>query len=111
MNMAVQTMLASSFGAAVQEIIFWYNLRHNLDEEKYASLVRSQGYWLALVVMIAGTGLAAFFWFDGPDWPKKKEALTFGIGLPLLVKQLGNAATSGVKYGARTTLLRYFRGS
>lgn len=111
MNLAVQTILASSFGAAVQEIIYWYNLRHNLDEVKYVSLMRSGGYWLALSAMVAGTGLAAFFWFSGPAWPAAREALTFGIGLPLLVKQLGNAAGGGVKFGARDTLSRYFRGS
>ena len=38
MNPAVQTILASSFEAAVQEIVYWYNLRHNLEDAKYANL-------------------------------------------------------------------------
>ncbi|GFE77562.1 hypothetical protein [Novosphingobium sp. TCA1] len=110
MNLALQTMLASSFGAAVQEIIYWYNLRHSLNEQKYRELIGSVGYWFALSAMVLGTGLAAYFWFAGDKWPTSKEAMTFGIALPLLVKQIGSAASSGVRFGPEKPLISYFRG-
>ena len=92
------TLGSAAFGSGLQEIVYWYNLRHSLDEDVYHKLVRSRGYWLAVAAMVAAAGVAALIWFDN-EWPKPRDALVFGASVPLFIKQLGRAGATRVTFG------------
>lgn len=98
---------AAAMGAVVQETVYWYNIRHNLDEEKYRILIRSARYWVIVSAMIVVTAVVSLIWYSGDEDPGVRAAFAFGIGLPLLVKQLGQASSGSIKLGAKN--LSYFR--
>lgn len=91
----------AALGAAVQELIYWYNLRHQLDEERYQRLIASKGYWIVVGAFVIGAALSAMVWFAGGEKVSHKESFIFGVGLPLLIKQLGLARGSKVTLGHR----------
>jgi hypothetical protein len=93
---------SAAMGAVVQETIYWYNLRHKLEAEEYRALIRSAKYWAVVSAMIIVTAVVSLIWYSGEDNPGARAAFTFGVGLPLLVKQLGQAATPSVRLGHGT---------
>lgn len=106
MNIPIYIALSSSLGSSLQELIYWYSLRHKLEEKQYAELARSLGYWIIVSLMVLGAGLTAIVWFNGEPTPRLKDAFAFGVGLPLLIKQLGST-TKEVHFGS-SAVRHYF---
>lgn len=88
---------SAALGAVIQELLYWYNLRHSLDEAKYRALVRSSGYWLIMGVWLVASGILSLILLDNPS---SRDAFVFGIALPLLIKQIGQAQTGQVTLGS-----------
>lgn len=86
-------------GAVVQETVYWYNLRHKLESEEYRTLIGSARYWAIVAAMILVTAVVSVIWYSGADNPGARAAFAFGVGLPLLVKQFGQASSGSVKLG------------
>jgi hypothetical protein len=101
MDVAGLTILAAAAagGAAIQELVYWYNLRHQLDRPRYRKLIGSTTYWAVVAATLVGTGLVAMLWYYEASAVSPKEALVFGIGLPLFVKQLAQSRADTVKLG------------
>ncbi|HYD14803.1 MAG TPA: hypothetical protein VEA77_00240, partial [Hyphomicrobium sp.] len=91
---------SAALGAVVQELLYWYNLRHSLDERKYRTLVRSPGYWLIMTTWVVASGILSLILLDAPS---SRDAFVFGIALPLLIKQIGQAQTGQVTLGSGTS--------
>src|SRR5687767_4318909 len=62
---------SAAMGAVAQELVYWYNLRHKLDQTEYRDLLRSWNYWLIVLAMVAGTAVISLIWFDGQVSPSK----------------------------------------
>ncbi|MCA1467452.1 hypothetical protein I6F09_06085 [Bradyrhizobium sp. IC3195] len=80
---------SAAAGAALQEVLYWYEAYKSLDIEKYKVLMNSVQYWIIVVAFILVTGVVAVIWFqDDKDVPKLRDVLIFGVSLPLIVKQI-----------------------
>lgn len=97
MNVAVEDTtvlaLASFTGAVVQELIWWYDVRHELNDKKYADLIRSKGYWIivSLTVLVSTIGPLLLHHRELDNY-RPLDFMIFGAGFPLFFKQLsGNA--------------------
>ncbi|WP_324750973.1 hypothetical protein SH591_06170 [Sphingomonas sp. LY54] len=96
-----QIFLTGAFGALLQEVVWWYNARHSLDEERYASLIRSRGYWITTVAFVLAAGGLVVIWYWGDGNVDAKTCLITGAASPLLVKQALKALTPPQKFGQR----------
>ena len=73
-------------GAAMQELLYWYEIRARLHIAQTAKLLRSPAYWLITILMILVCGIATHFWYL-PDAQPLRTYLLTGAALPLLLKQ------------------------
>jgi len=113
MGQAMTVMLIASFGAAVQELVTWYNIRNQLESAEYQRLIHSSGYWAitALMVLVAGIGTA--LWFHG-EKHSFRDYLLLGAGFPLVLKKGisalmgGSAMKLGKPSGPNAGLLRSY---
>lgn len=103
---SLQLFLVGAFGAFLQEILWWYNARHSLDEERYARLVKSPGYWVVTVLFILATGGMIVIWFWGEVPPGARTVLLTGGATPLLIKQGLKALTPPQNFGTAKFSLR-----
>lgn len=60
----MQSLVATLFGAVFQELLHWYQLRNNLDSQKYKTLLRRKNYWLITGSMILASAFGTA-WFYG----------------------------------------------
>jgi hypothetical protein len=109
-------ILTAAFGAVLQELLFWYSARYTLGQAKYRALLRSTGYWVLLVAMAIGSGLACYLWFS-PDLQAPRTNLLFGAAFPALFKKAVGAFISKETHlgpgedGGGPTLRNYFRAA
>ena len=61
MTPAAFAIAVGTFGAILQELLFWYNARTKLETDR--SIVTSPPYWIVVTAMAVGSGLAAYLWF------------------------------------------------
>jgi hypothetical protein len=90
MSLAVNDIAIGSFGAILQELLFWYNARTKLDTEEYRAILDSVRYWLVVTAMIIGSGIASYVWFS-PDQQAARTYLLFGAAFPVLFKKAVDA--------------------
>ena len=102
MGDGVLIFLSASTGAAMQELLYWYEIYKSLDFAKYQSLIRSRPYWMIVAGLVLITGIVALFWFgDEGHASNKRDVFVFGISLPLIVKQLMRARPEQIKLGGK----------
>jgi hypothetical protein len=77
----------ATFGAVLQELVFWYDARTKLTELKYKKILRSPGYWIFGILMMVASGVGTWIWFD-PDPQKPRTYLLMGAAFPILFKKL-----------------------
>jgi uncharacterized membrane-anchored protein len=61
----VTIILPAAFGAAIQELAYWWQLRHKLSARKYQEQMRSTAYWIVVVAMVIGSGIGTLIWCRG----------------------------------------------
>jgi hypothetical protein len=89
----VPLALSAFTGALIQELGWWYEIRHDLSAAKYKSLLHSPGYWIIVMLMVAAStiGPLIFHWGKLSSYGTG-DFLIFGAAFPLIFKQLaGNA--------------------
>jgi hypothetical protein len=104
---ALVAFALATFGAGLQELVHWYELRNKLDHEEYARLLRSRAYWVVVLLMIVGSGIGTAVWCDGGAY-SGRDYMVFGAAFPLLMKKAVAALDTGTKLG-RGTLRDYLR--
>lgn len=115
-------ILIGMFGAVLQELLFWYNLKAKLESAPYRELLTSPAYWGIVLAMIVGSGIASYVWF-APEQQTPRTYLLFGAAFPVLFKKaldafipkqarLGSGSQSNINQPATHQILRtYFRAS
>jgi hypothetical protein len=83
----VTPILVGSFGALLQEILFWYEARTKLSAPKYSALLRSGAYWFITVLMILGAGIGTWLWFE-PATESTRTYLLLGAAFPIIFKKV-----------------------
>lgn len=83
----VEIGLLAAAGSAAQEVLWWYNRRHKLDEATLAQLIHSRGYWVVTCGFVIVTGLIGAAWFAGEAHVSARTCLLTGAAMPLLLKQ------------------------
>jgi hypothetical protein len=78
---------AALFGAAFQELIYWYDLRDRLTTRKYQLLLTSPTYWIISMLMMFGSAAGCILW----KWPDLShytpfDWVIFGAAFPLIFK-------------------------
>jgi hypothetical protein len=85
--------LAAFFGAAFQELLYWYGLRRQLAKKSVREILRSPGYWMITVAMIAASPvITVIMHYDDPHLITLRDALIYGAAAPALFKQALQAA-------------------
>jgi hypothetical protein len=107
-------LLPAAFGAAIQELAYWWELRFKLSSEKYKAQIRSPGYWIVVILMIGGSAIGTMYWF-GSQNVTPKDALVLGAAFPLIFKHAVDTASSARRTlgvapasGVRSVLRSYF---
>ena len=112
MNNILSTILIASFGAALQELVSWYNLRNTLDAETQQKLMKSKAYWVITGLMIVGAGVGTWVWFNGEKHQFREYFLT-GAAFPLLIKKglsaISNGETTKLGDESKSSIQEYFR--
>jgi hypothetical protein len=86
-NSNLSPILIGSFGALLQEILFWHEAKAKLSVRKYRALLKSVGYWVVTALMIAGAGIGSWLWFE-PATQNPKAYLFVGAAFPILFKKV-----------------------
>jgi len=76
----------SAFGAVIQEIGHWYELRNNLALKRYQQLIHSPGYWLITFAMTICSGAGTAIWWYG-ETHSPKDYLVMGVAFPIIFKK------------------------
>jgi hypothetical protein len=109
----VTLAVAALLGAAAQELMWWYEIRHEIDAERYRRLIRSGAYWAVVVAtMLLSTGGTLFMNWDRLSVVRHSDFLIFGAAFPLIFKQLVGSAGRRMKtskLGVASELASYFR--
>ena len=90
MTPALSDIAIGTFGAILQELLFWYNARTKLDTEEYRAILTSARYWVVVTAMGIGSGIAAHVWFS-PNQQAARTYLLFGAAFPVLFKKAVDA--------------------
>ncbi len=76
-------------GAAIQELFWWYNIRHKLTLKRYKNLIRSRGYWLTSFAMVFATAAGVMLWKrETIENYEMVDFFVFGVAIPILIKEL-----------------------
>ncbi len=116
MNPTAFAISIGTFGAVLQELLYWYSARTKLNTEEYKAILTSTGYWVVVTAMAIGSGIAAFVWFT-PEQQAARTYLLFGAAFPVLFKKAVDAfiprqTKLGTTEQAKKQPLRnYFRAS
>jgi hypothetical protein len=116
MTPAAFAIAVGTFGAVLQELLFWYNARTKLESEEYRSILKSPRYWIVVAAMAVGSGVAAYLWFS-PTVQEGRTYLLFGAAFPVLFKKAVDAFIPaqthlGAKEDAKKRVLRnYFKAA
>ena len=77
----------AAFGAFMQELLHWYELRERLALKRYQTLIKSAGYWLITIITIGASGVGIWLLF-GEDNLSVKMQFIAGAAFPLIFKKL-----------------------
>lgn len=82
-------LLATVFGAILQELLHWYGLRTKLSQKRYQRILRSTGYWLVTLAVILLIPVAVLLWFaDTLDALALRDFVLLGAAFPTLFKTI-----------------------
>jgi hypothetical protein len=88
--MNLKIILIAAFGAAMLELIYWYELRKRLENRRYRKLLRSWAYWFVIGSFVVGSGVATWIWYGmepaGKMSQDPRDYFLVGAALPLLLK-------------------------
>jgi len=104
--MNLKIIFIASFGAAILELIDWYDLRKRLEERRYRKLLRSTAYWVVVIFFILGSGAATWIWYgaeqSGQMSREPREYFLVGAATPLLLKRAISSfgSSGGASLGA-----------
>jgi hypothetical protein len=122
MTPAVFGIAVGTFGAVLQELLFWYNAKDKLESQEYRAIIASAKYWIVVSAMAVGSGIAAYLWFS-PDQQAARTYLLFGAAFPVLFKKsvdafirspgtpLGGTAEEKQRDAKEKILKNYFKAS
>jgi hypothetical protein len=83
----VEQLAFSLFGAVMQELIYWYQLRTKLKQIEYRELITSKAYWLVTALMILVGPVGVIVWFYGNEGAlTARDYALFGAAFPLVFK-------------------------
>jgi hypothetical protein len=85
MNQLANVLLPAAFGAAMQELGYWWQLRFKLSVQKYRAQIRSPEYWIIVFIMIGGSAVGTMYWF-GTQITAPKDCMVLGASFPLIFK-------------------------
>lgn len=86
MPLELKQYLVSALGALLLEVAYWYELRHQLSEDKYNNTLRSFSYWIISALMILLSPMAALIWFDAEEKVALKTYFLMGAAFPHFFK-------------------------
>ena len=86
------SLLSAGLGSVALEVVHWYNLREDLQNEKYQRLVRSPSYWIPTMLMIA-LGAVAVPGYLGTSL-RTDQLFAAGAAFPTTIKKLVGAGLS-----------------
>jgi hypothetical protein len=122
MTPAVFGIAVGTFGAVLQELLFWYNAKDKLESQEYRAIIASAKYWIVVSAMAVGSGIAAYLWFS-PDQQAARTYLLVGAAFPVLFKKsvdafirspgtpLGATAEEKQRDAKKKILKNYFKAS
>jgi hypothetical protein len=87
---ATFAIAVGTFGAILQELLFWYNAKTKLDTDEYRAILASPRYWIVVTAMAIGSGVATYLWFS-PSTQEARTYLLFGAAFPVLFKKAVDA--------------------
>jgi len=91
-------IVAPFFGALLLEVVHWYGLRDKLYQQKYKRALRSPGYWLITVLMIALGPIGALIIYEDAT---PAGLLIAGAAFPSVFKKIvGAFIDKSVKLGS-----------
>ena len=100
-----------AFGAAVQEGLYWWNVRKKLDDQEIQKIKAHFGaYILIVLAMIFCSGVAGYLWFR-PAHETARTYLLFGAAFPVLFKKVVDAFISDSPKLGNGTLRAYLKAS
>lgn len=85
-----RTFLPALFGSGFQELLYWYDLRTKLDNNKYSIMLRSKSYWIITIAIVLGSAYGTTMWFTGQD-VGPKDFMIVSAAFPLLFKHAVSA--------------------
>ncbi len=102
-NSSLAHVLIGSFGAFLQEILFWYEARTKLSARKYRALLESVGYWVTTGLMVVGAGVGSWLWlWSEPALQNPRTYLLLGAAFPIIFKKVVAAfIPKATRLGAR----------
>jgi len=63
MKSTVAQIAVAMLGAALQEFVYWYDMRSKLDAAKYQRMMHSKVYWFITVGMMWLSGFGTWAWY------------------------------------------------
>jgi len=82
---------AAILGSALQELVYWYDLKGKLQQQRYVRLIHSPSYWIITGLMIVGAGLGTWIWYQGEPTLTLRQYFITGAAFPLLLKKAASA--------------------
>jgi hypothetical protein len=76
----------AAFGAVIQEVGHWYELRKNLALKRYQQLIHSSAYWVITFAMTVCSGAGTAIWWYG-ETHTPKDYLVMGVAFPIIFKK------------------------
>lgn len=87
-------ILAAFFGASLQEIVHWYELRSKLSLKRYKAQLASPAYWIITFTMIAASVCGTILWFANDHTsPEPKTVMIMAAAFPMFFKRAVDLAT------------------
>jgi hypothetical protein len=90
MNDTALDIFSSFLGAALQELLYWYDARAKLSLPKYSRLIKSPAYWAITILMAIGSACGCYVWFHG-TMNTPATYLIAGAAFPLFLKKAVSA--------------------
>lgn len=114
MSSYVAPFIASLFGAFLQELSHWYQIRSRISHKRYKQIIYSKSYWIITIIMVVSTPFGVLLWFyDSLDSLKMRDFIMFGAAFPLAFKSIVASAKANieqVKLGDNYSLANIYLG-
>ena len=90
MQPELKQYLSAALGAFILELAYWWQLRQQLDREKYRAIFKSRAYWAICALMVLLSPLACLIWFYDESPPSLRTYLLLGAAFPQFLKHAVN---------------------